>query len=334
MEPTEKGACMLRQSSHKSRIVAIGLSIGIGTLVMLLKFYAYWLTDSSALLSDALESIINVIASSFALWSILYSARPPDRSHPYGHGKIEYFAAGFEGALIILAAIGIFQAAWPRIMRSQELVELDKGLLLLAITGLTNLFLALGLIRVGNRTHSIVLVSDGKHIMTDVFSTVGVFAGLLLVRFTGYFWLDGVIAILMATMILITGIRLMRQAFAGLMDESDPSLLEEIAQLLSRSRKATWIDIHRLRAWRAGNQIRVDFHIVLPKYLTLQEISHTIEEVQRLFTVHYGHLIDVLVHTDPCCNADCPACAKDACSYRKEFFRYQTLWQGEKIICS
>ena len=130
---------------RKARLYAISLSLMVGSMVMAVKFYAYWLTDSSALLSDALESIINVVASAFALWSILFSERPPDHSHPYGHGKVEYFSAGFEGALIIIAACGIFLTAWPRIVNPQEIFQLDKGLVLLALTGVVNLMLSLGL---------------------------------------------------------------------------------------------------------------------------------------------------------------------------------------------
>ena len=317
---------------RKARLYAISLSLGVGSMVMAVKFYAYWLTGSSALLSDALESIINVVASAFALWSILFSERPPDHSHPYGHGKVEYFSAGFEGALIIIAACGIFLAAWPRIVNPQEIFHLDKGLVLLALTGAVNLALSLGLIYVGKKTRSIVLTADGKHIMTDVLTTLGVFVGLLCVRFTGCLWLDGVVAIIMAAIILYTGTKLLRQAFGGLMDESSPELLDEISSLLSKKRKDTWIDIHRLRAWRAGSQIRADFHLVLPQDLNVLEISHEIDEVKNVLGVRYGGFVDVLVHTDPCSVRDCPACSRPRCSFRHAPSRYQSLWCREKVI--
>jgi len=317
---------------RKARIYAISLSLGVGSMVMAVKFYAYWLTNSSALLSDALESIINVVASAFALWSILFSERPPDPSHPYGHGKVEYFSAGFEGALIIVAACGIFQAAWPRILHPQEILNLDKGLVLLALTGAVNLMLSLGLLYVGRKTRSIVLTADGKHILTDVLTTLGVFVGLLCVRFTGYLWLDGVVAIMMAAMILYTGTRLVRQAFGGLMDEASPELLDEISLLLSRKRKDIWIDIHRLRAWRAGSQIRVDFHMVLPQDLNLLDISHEIAEVKNALGIHYGGFVDVLVHTDPCNVRDCPACSVPRCDFRSAPSLYQSLWCREKVV--
>ncbi len=317
---------------RKARLYAISLSLLVGSMVMAVKFYAYSLTDSSALLSDALESIINVVASTFALWSILFSERPPDHTHPYGHGKVEYFSAGFEGALIIIAACGIFQAAWPRIFNPHEILNLDKGLALLALTGVVNLMLSLGLICVGKRTQSIVLTADGKHILTDVLTTVGIFIGLLVVRFTGYLWLDGVVAMVMAAIILYTGAKLVRQAFGGLMDASSPELLDEVSTLLSRKRKDTWIDMHRLRAWRAGSQIRVDFHLVLPQDLSVLEISHEIAEVKNILGVRYGGFVDVLVHTDPCGTRDCPACVRPLCKLRERPSRYQMLWYREVVL--
>jgi divalent metal cation (Fe/Co/Zn/Cd) transporter len=137
---------------------------------------------------------------------------------------------------------------------------------------------------------------------------------------------------MMAALILYTGTKLVRQAFGGLMDESSPELLDEISSLLSKKRKDTWIDIHRLRAWRAGSQIRVDFHLVLPQDLNVLEISHEIDEVKNVLGVRYGGFVDVLVHTDPCSVRDCPACSRPRCSFRHAPSLYQSLWCREKVI--
>ena len=206
------------------RYIAVGLSLSIGVALLAIKFYAAYLTGSSAILSDALESIINVVASTFALVSILWAARHPDETHPYGHGKIEFFAAGFEGALIILAAAGIFVQVWPRLFHPQALPRLEIGLLLIFFAALVNLVLSLGLIRTGRRTHSPTLVADGQHILTDVYTSLGVLVGLVLVWLTGWYWLDSAVACLVAVSILITGVKLVRQAFWGLMDTSEPGL--------------------------------------------------------------------------------------------------------------
>ncbi|MBW2284854.1 MAG: cation diffusion facilitator family transporter, partial [Deltaproteobacteria bacterium] len=158
------------QNDIRARVVAISLSVVIGVALMLAKFYAYRLTHSSAIFSDALESIINVVAGAFALVSILFAAKPPDKSHPYGHGKMEYFSAGFEGALIIIASVGIFKLGLSHIFNPARLPQLPFALLILAGVGLVNLALGIGLVKVGRRTHSLALTADGRHILTDVYT--------------------------------------------------------------------------------------------------------------------------------------------------------------------
>jgi cation diffusion facilitator family transporter len=314
----------------KKRLIAIGMSLLVGAGLMGLKFYVYWMTGSSAILSDALESIINVVASAFALGSILLSAKPPDPSHPYGHGKIEYFSAGFEGALIIIAAIGIVHAALPQILHPTPLPNLESGLLILLGASLANLILGLSLTRVGKNTQSLALVADGKHLLTDVFTSAGVLAGLVLVNLTGWYWLDGAIACVMAISILFTGLGLVRQSFAGLMDASDPELLEQMTEILAQNRRDIWIDVHNLRAWRSGNRVHVDLHLILPKDLSLEEAYKEVVQLQKVLKNHIGTLADVLIHAepclDPCCerpNASCPtvrpATSCDCVWYRQSF---------------
>ena len=315
----------------KMRLGAIATSLVIGAALMALKFYAYWLTDSAAILSDALESIINVVASGFALGSIIFAARRPDASHPYGHGKIEFFSAGFEGALIILAAAGIFKQAWPQVLHPHALPHLGGGLLLVLAASLVNLLLGLGLVLVGKRTQSLTLMADGKHVLTDVYTSAGVLVGLGAVMFTGWYWLDGAVALLVGCNILFTGVKLMRQAFAGLMDTSDPELLEEISGILAVHRKGIWIDIHRLRARRAGNRILVDFHLILPRDFSLAESHREVKELEKIFAAHFAGRADILIHVDPCAEPECPVCGHDPCRLRQEHARQQSLWQQEVL---
>lgn len=315
----------------KHRLIAIGLSFLIGSGLMALKFYVYWLTHSSAILSDALESIINVVASAFALGSILLAAKPPDPTHPYGHGKIEYFSAGFEGALIILAALGIVREALPQIFHPHDLPNLESGLLVLLGVSVINLLLGLGLVVVGRRTRSLILTADGRHILTDVYTSVGVVAGLVVVNYTHWYWADGAIACLVAVNILFIGSKLVREAFAGLMDASDPDLLEEISRLVSQHRKATWIDIHRLRAWRSGNRIYVDFHLILPRDLSLQDAHLEVDELQEMLRAHIPGMQDALIHAEPCVTPECTVCGHDPCSLRSEPTQHQSLWRREVL---
>ena len=307
---------MQKRKRLRLRLLAAGAALIVGASIMAVKFYVYHLTHSSAVLSDALESIINVVASAFALGSVLLAAKPPDESHPYGHGKIEFFSAGFEGALIILAAIGIFITGFSHILNPQKLPHLKEGLALLLATSAANGILGIGLIRTGKRTDSLTLVADGRHVLADVYTSAGVLLGLSCVWLTGWLWLDGTIACIVGANIMFTGGMLVRQSFAGLMDASDPKIIEHVSRLLQQHRKQVWIDVHRLRAWKAGNLVHIDCHVVLPRDFSLAEAHREAREIEDLITDAFEGRASVLVHMDPCIDADCPACSRYRCGLR------------------
>ena len=299
---------------------------------MAAKFYAFHLTRSSAVFSDALESIINVVASAFALGSIVMAARPPDKNHPYGHGKVEYFSAGFEGALIIIAAIGIFKTGWDHLFHPQQLPNLTDGLFILLGAGLVNLILGLTLVRVGNTAHSMALTADGKHILTDVYTSAGVLIGLLLVHLTGIYWLDGATACMVGFSILYTGIMLIKKSSAGLMDKAEPELLEEISSLLEKHRKDNWVGIHELRTFRSGSFINVSLHMILPRDFTLAEAHIEAEEAEAVIEGYFEGRAKALVHMDPCADPDCPVCRRHACELRGRKKSHPTPWNAEALI--
>jgi cation diffusion facilitator family transporter len=310
------------------------LSIAVSTALMAAKFLTYHITRSSAVLSDALESIINVVAGAFAFLSVWMSAKPPDPEHPYGHGKIEYFSAGFEGALIIVAAVGIFYTGIQHLEHPRELPNLEEGLIILIAATVVNLFLGICLIRVGRRTDSITLISDGKHILTDVYTSGGVLIGLVLVFWTGRLWLDGFIACLVGVNILVTGTQLVRQAFSRLMDASDPSLLDTITSVLEQHRRSEWIDIHQLRAWQAGHLTHVDLHLVLPKDLSM-DLGHTeAKAVEHLLAEHFKGNASVLVHVDPCDESLCPICRHNECQWRAHQLASRLVWTRGHLVRS
>ncbi len=315
----------------RNRILAVCCSLFVGAALMGLKFYNYYLTGSAAILSDALESIINVVASAFALLSVILASRPPDPSHPYGHGKIEYFSAGFEGALIVFAALGIVHQGYQQIMVPHELPNLQAGLWLLVVAGMVNLALGLGLLHVGRRTRSLTLTADGKHVLTDAWSTAGVLGGLLLVQQTRLYWLDGAIACLMALIILGAGAQLLRHSFAGLMDAADPELLNEIVRLVSEHRRENWIDIHRLRAWRSGNRLFLDFHLILPREMTLEDTHAEVMELRRILEAELGGMVEAMIHAEPCSEPECPICGFDRCALRTRPFKQRSPWVLERL---
>ncbi|MEW6670184.1 MAG: cation diffusion facilitator family transporter [Thermodesulfobacteriota bacterium] len=320
------------KNAQSVRITAISLSLFVGTALMLGKFYIYTLTRSAAVLSDALESIINVVASAFALVSIVIADRPPDQSHPYGHGKIEYFSAGFEGALIILAALGIFITGWSHLFHTDELPHIENGMLLLFGISLINLLLGAGLLLTGKRTASLTLVADGKHVLTDVYTSGGVVAGLLCAYLTGWYWLDGAIAYLVGLNILFSGWQLVRQSFTGLMDAADTEFLKGLADLITQNRKEVWIDIHQLRAWRAGNFAHIDFHLILPQELSLEESHRESKTLEKIIVDHFGGKASVLIHTDPCEDPDCPTCRRHLCRIRSANLSDPGSWSLESLI--
>ena len=313
-------------AEQKQRLTIMSLSVAVSTILMAVKFYAYWLTGSAAILSDALESIINVVASGFALWSVIVAARPPDTSHPYGHGKIEYFSAGFEGALITIASGGIIWEALPAIREPGALPGLGYGLLILAFTAAANLLLGVVLIRTGKRTRSAAVLADGKHILTDVYTTAGVLIGLFLVRQTGWYFLDGAIACLVALNILFIGAKLVREAIHRLMDASDPALLDQIVKVITENRKPTWIDIHRLRAWRSGDRIIADLHLILPRDLSLEAAHREMMEIEQMLRTHVPGMGEALVHAEPCIAPECPICSNEPCEIRIEPVAEECVW--------
>ncbi len=303
----------------------------IGIFLMGLKFFAYWLTGSSAIFSDALESIINVVASGFGFVSVVVASRPADESHPYGHGNIEFFAAGFEGALILLAAGGIVFKGVQQILDPSDLPYLGSGAIFMALAGAGNLALGLSLIRIGKRIKSLVLEADGRHLLTDVVTSATVLLGLGLIYLTGWLRLDGVIACIAGANIVYWGFRLVWKASAGLMQRSNPELLDEICDLLLQQKKSIWIDVHRLRAWRTGRMVHVDFHLILPRDVTLEEAHREVKALERIFSDHFECYAEILIHLDPCTDPGCVVCEIDPCGLRKSRQTNRSKWDRKYL---
>jgi cation diffusion facilitator family transporter len=311
---------------HHLRKQAALISVAIGVLMLGIKTTAYLLTHSAAILSDALESIVHVFATSMALYSIVVSARPADESHPYGHGKVEFFSAGLEGGLIVVAAIAILYAAATDILFGWELAALDTGILLTLTASIVNLLLGWFLVRRGKETDSLTLVADGKHVLTDSYTSFGVVAGLGLVSFTGIKLFDPLVAILVAVNILVSGYRLMRVSVGGLMDEADKNTLVRIQEIVNRLRTPEWINMHHLRIMRSGRLHNLDFHLIIPFYWTVQE-AHTFQgKVVKEINSELHNNASVLIHLDPCIERYCSSCEVEPCRERKTRFVRKNEW--------
>ncbi len=322
------------RAAQRLRIQTATAALVVGAALLAAKFYAWRLTGSSAVLSDALESIINVVASAFAIVSVHMAAKPPDQTHPYGHGKIEFFSAGFEGALIVLAAFGIFKAGLAHLINPQPLPRLEIGMLVMAGASGVNIILGLTLIRVGKRTRSIALEADGRHVLTDVYTSLGVIIGLALVKLTGWWWMDGLAACVVGLNILLTGFRLLRQSYQGLMDRSDPKVLDQIAAVIAAKRRPVWLDIHKLRAWHAGSRIHVDLHLILPRQMSLAAAHAEADDLENAILREVEGTDSVLVHMDPCQAHHCPICGQEACTHRERRFAGEPSWPTERLTGS
>jgi cation diffusion facilitator family transporter len=288
-----------------------------GSIVILgAKLAAWTLTGSAAVLSDALESFVNVAAGAILLASLRFSAQPADRNHPYGHGKVEFFSAGVEATLIAVAAMLICNEAIRAILAGPVLHELDLGLVLLTAATAGNLAIGAYLIRVGRRANSLALLADGRHLLTDVATSVGVLVGLLLVRMTDIVLLDPLVALAVAGHILFVAFQLAREAVRGLMDEAEPDLLGGMVEALEDARKPWCIDSHSLRAWRSGAIEHVDMHMVVPRYYDADRLHDIADEVEQSLLAASGRPGEAIVHFDPCRPRHCPGCAMEDCPVR------------------
>ena len=257
------------------------LSIGAALATIALKTLAWWLTGSVGLLSDALESIVNLAAALLALTMLRVAASPPDEHHPYGFSKAEYFSAGIEGALIVLAAAGIFASAIPRLIEPQALEAPVLGLALTVAASAINLGVGLLLIRVGRREHSITLEADGHHLMTDVWTSAGVIAGVGLVFATGWLRLDALVALGVALHIIWTGLRLMRRSWRGLLDAAiSAEDSGEVTKLFTEYSKRYGVSFHALRTRQAGARRFISFHFLVPDAWTVAQAHQLSEEIE------------------------------------------------------
>lgn len=275
------------------------LSIAAALATVAIKWFAYELTGSVGLLSDALESFVNLGAAFLALWMLKLAASPPDATHPYGLSKAEYFAAGSEGLLIVAAAAGIVVAAWPRLFEPQPLETPGLGLALSVLASLVNLAVAIVLIRVGRRGGSITLEADGKHLLTDVWTSAGVVVGVGLVWATGWLILDPLVAIAVAANIVWTGAQLVRRSVLGLLDAAIPrDDLKEIHRLFSEYSQRYGVSFHALLTRRAGARHFVSFHLLVPDQWTVLQGHRLSEEIEERIREMVPNA-SVLTHLEP-----------------------------------
>lgn len=305
-----------------SNIQLQGLTAGIGLVLLLGKWYAFYITGSVAIYTDALESIVNVLAGILGTYSLYLSGIPRDENHPYGHGKIEFVSSAIEGSMIVLAGALILFESVTHLVAPEPLQALDLGFGIILITAVINYIMGKISANRGKRTSNPVLMTSGSHLLTDTWSTLGIAAGVILVKFTGYTWLDAAISLGFGVVILVTGFRLVRRSFAGIMDERDQDLMQRLIAHLNTNRIPEWVDLHNMRAIRYGSKIHVDAHLTLPWYLDLHEAHKILDKLTILVREKFPDEIEFSIHMDGCMDFSCSLCQVNPCRERKfPFFR-------------
>jgi cation diffusion facilitator family transporter len=304
----------------------------LGLILLALKFVAFFATNSNAILSDALESIVNVGAGAFGLFALNFSNRPRDKEHPYGHGKIEFLSAGFEGGLIFIAGLVIVMKGIYNFIEPQELQNLNLGASLAGIAGIINFVMGWLMERKGHENKSIVLIAGGKHLKSDAYSSVGLIIGVLLTIWTGYIWIDNLMAILFGAIIIYTGYKVLRKSFAGIMDEQDYDLIDSLVKRLNERRQIDWIDVHNLRIIKYGSKLHIDCHMTIPYYYKVSEAHEVVKSFENTIMLLEKDTFELFVHTDPCKSDSCKLCQKTDCPVRQFPFESIVQWNLDNTM--
>lgn len=319
----------MQTSKQNLRIQKIITAIAI--LLFVVKIIAWYSTNSIAILTDALESIVNVIAALIGLYSLYLSAKPKDYDHPYGHGKAEFISAAIEGTLIAVAGFIIIYEAITNLLHPHKLKQLDYGISLVAATAVINYVAGVICLRVGKKNNSLALVASGKHLQADTWSTVGIIAGLILLVATKINWIDSAVALIFSFVIIYTGYKIIRKSIAGIMDEADEELLKKMVIMLNGNRKQNWIDLHNLRIIKYGGTLHLDCHLTVPWYLNVHEAHTEIDELSTLVKKEFGESMELFVHSDGCLDFSCAICTKTECTVRKHWFEKKVEWTMANI---
>lgn len=319
------------QSSKQNFRVQLWIT-SLSVVLFLTKIIAYQFTHSLSILSDALESIVNVIAGFIGLYSLYVAAKPRDLDHPYGHGKAEFVSAAVEGGLIVAAGIMIVYETVLNFLQENPIQKLDTGLILIGITAVINFIAGTICIKIGKRNSSLALQASGKHLQIDTYSTIGIIVGLVVILFTQQYWLDKVIALGMSVLIIYNGYKIIRSSLAGIMDEADIQLLNRFVKVLNENRQENWIDLHNLRVIKYGSLLHVDCHFTVPWYLNVHEAHREIDALAALIKHQFGDAIELFVHTDGCLPFSCTICTKTDCEVRQQPMKGRLDWTLQNII--
>lgn len=311
--------------AFQRNVAIIGIALFIGKLI------AWHLTNSDAVFSDAMESIVNIIAAFMGLYSLYLAAKPKDVDHPYGHGKIEFVTSGIEGALIIFAGIIIIVQSIDSLLHGNTPQQLDWGIGIIAVTAVINYLMGHISYKKGIVENSLVLQSSGKHLKSDTITTLGVVISLVLVQLTKIYWIDAVVALLFGSYIIFIGYKIIRKSLSGIMDEADLGMLQSLSEFLNQNRKPQWVDLHNMRIQQHGSGLHIDAHLTLPWYYELRKAHKEMEDVYQLIGKNTDREIEFNFHLDDCKSFSCEICELFECPVRQNPFVKKVEW-NEKTI--
>ncbi|MCB0698615.1 MAG: cation transporter [Chitinophagales bacterium] len=317
----------MRKTAIKTQRYIVILSI----VLFAGKLFAWLITHSVTILTDALESTVNVIAGLIGLYSIILASKPRDIDHPYGHGKAEFISSAIEGALISIAGLVIVYEAVQQLIEPGEIHALDTGIYITAASGVLNFIAGAYAVNSGKKHKSLILESAGKHLRSDAYSTFAIVVGLVALWITGWIWLDSVVALIFAFVIIFTGYKVIRKSLTGIMDEADMKMLDDVIDLLQEKRKDDWIDLHNLRVLSQGGWMHVDAHLTLPWYYDVKKAEQEIHELEDMIAAGFDNKVDVFIHVDACQYYQCKLCRKADCNVRQQAFEQQLVWDIDNV---
>ncbi|MBK8519135.1 MAG: cation transporter [Saprospiraceae bacterium] len=320
-------------TSHSSRRkIKIQWYIFIGgVLLFLCKIAAFFITNSVGILSDTLESTVNVVTGLITLKSLQWASKPQDEDHPYGHGKIELITASFEGVLIGIAGALIIIEAIKRISSPPLVVKIDVGIALLGATALVNYIMGRFSITEGTKNNSISLISGGRHLISDTYTTIALILGLVLYNATGFQWMDSLLAVILGFIVIYTSYTLLKDTINGLLDEADGQAISILSEQFINNRNQSWVNIHKLTYLKFGHISHVDLHLTLPWYYNVRQTTHEVSQLKTIIRKFLPEeIVDISIQSEACQNDMCRHCGME-CDYRADEFIRFSQWNRDKI---
>ncbi len=290
------------------------------------KFIAYWVTNSVGILTDAMESIVNVVAGLISLFSLRWALKPKDKDHPFGHGKMELVSASIEGILISIAGVMIIIEGIKRLFNPSQIESLDTGIIVVAVAAIINFVMGWYSIRIGKKYKSMALIAGGKHLQSDTYSTIGLVTGLIILYYTDILWIDSALALIFGSIIIFTGFSILRKTIANLLDKSDNEALSLVADSINKHRQTDWIDIHNTKIIKYGSYLFIDCDLTLPWYYNIIESHNSCDTLKATLNREFSDKVQVSIHSDPCKMLHCEHCEVADCKYRSvPFVKIETI---------